>query len=210
MTWLNVVLTPQQQYATGEPDNVQGRDRVGIVEGPCGYRARGVGILEKFVLSKNLGYKTNGVATWLNLVLNPKQRYATGVPGKVQGRDRVGFAEGSSGYRTRGVSIRRKFVLSRNMGYTTRRVATCLNIVLTHPQQRYAMVEPCKAQGRDRVGIVVGSCEKRACWVSIRRKFVLSRNLRIATWLNIVLTAPTNGTPLESQAKFMDGTVWGS
>ena len=32
---------------------------------------------------------------------------------------------------------------------------------------------------------------------------------RIATWLNIVLTAPSNGTPLESQAKSMHGTVWG-
>ena len=29
-----------QQYATGEPGKVQGRDRVGIVEGFCGYRAR--------------------------------------------------------------------------------------------------------------------------------------------------------------------------
>ena len=32
---------------------------------------------------------------------------------------------------------------------------------------------------------------------------------RIAMWLNIVLTAPNNGTPRESQAKFMDGAVWG-
>ena len=32
----------QERYATGEPGKVQGRDRVGIVEGFCGYRARGV------------------------------------------------------------------------------------------------------------------------------------------------------------------------
>ena len=34
---------PQQRCATGEPGKVQGQDRVGIVEGQCGYRARGVG-----------------------------------------------------------------------------------------------------------------------------------------------------------------------
>ena len=33
---------PKQRYIPGEPGNVQGRDRVGIVEGSCGYRARGV------------------------------------------------------------------------------------------------------------------------------------------------------------------------
>ena len=32
---------PQQRYATGEPGKVQGRDRMGIVEGSCGYRTRG-------------------------------------------------------------------------------------------------------------------------------------------------------------------------
>ena len=35
-TWLNVVLTTQQRYGTGEPGKVQRRDRVGIVEGPTG------------------------------------------------------------------------------------------------------------------------------------------------------------------------------
>ena len=48
----------KQRYATGEPDKVQGRGRVGIVEGSCGYRARGVSIRGQFVLSRNLGYKT--------------------------------------------------------------------------------------------------------------------------------------------------------
>ena len=41
---------PQQRYVKGEPGKVQGRDRVGIVEGSCGYRARGVIIRGKFVL----------------------------------------------------------------------------------------------------------------------------------------------------------------
>ena len=46
-------------------------------------------------------------------------------------RDRVAIVEGSWGYWARGVSIREKFVLSRNVGYKTRRVAKLLNIVLT-------------------------------------------------------------------------------
>ena len=37
--------------------------------------------------------------------------------GKFQRRDRVGIVEGSFGYRARGVSIREKSVLSRNLGY---------------------------------------------------------------------------------------------
>ena len=61
--------TPQQRYIPGEPGNVQGRDRVGIVEGSCGYRARGVSIRGKFVLSRNSGYKTRWVAMWLKVVL---------------------------------------------------------------------------------------------------------------------------------------------
>ena len=47
---------PQQRSAKGEPGKVQGRDRVGIVEGSCGYWARGFSIRGKFVLSRNLGY----------------------------------------------------------------------------------------------------------------------------------------------------------
>ena len=48
-----------------EPGNVQGRYRVGIVEGSSGVNIRG-----KFVLSRNLGCKTKGVAMWLNIVPN--------------------------------------------------------------------------------------------------------------------------------------------
>ena len=40
---------PQQRYLTGETDKVQGRDRVRIVEGSCGYRVRRVSIREKLV-----------------------------------------------------------------------------------------------------------------------------------------------------------------
>ena len=48
-----------------EPGKLQGRDRVWIVKGSCEFRVRGVSIRGKFVLSKNLGYKTRGVAMWL-------------------------------------------------------------------------------------------------------------------------------------------------
>ena len=58
-------------YATREPGKVQGQDRVGIVESSCGYRAPWVSIRGKFVLSRNPGYKTSGVAMWLNVVLTP-------------------------------------------------------------------------------------------------------------------------------------------
>ena len=50
-------------------------------------------------------------------------------PGKVQGLDRVGIV-GSCGYWARRVSIREKFVLSRNLGYNTRWVAKKLNVFL--------------------------------------------------------------------------------
>ena len=43
----------------------------------------------------------------------------------------MGIAEGSCGYRAREVSIRGKFVLSRNMKYETRWVAMLINVVLT-------------------------------------------------------------------------------
>ena len=60
-----VLLTP----LVHERGTVQGRDLVGIVEGPCGYRARGVNIREKIVLSRNPWYKTKAVAMQLNEVL---------------------------------------------------------------------------------------------------------------------------------------------
>ena len=60
----------QQQYATGEPGKVQGRDRVGIVKRSCWYRARVVSVQGKFVLSRNSGYNTK-VAMSLKIVLTP-------------------------------------------------------------------------------------------------------------------------------------------
>ena len=55
---------------------------------------------------------------WLNVVLtSPQQRYVTGEPGKLQGQDGVGIVEGFCGFRARWVSIRGKFVSSRDLGY---------------------------------------------------------------------------------------------
>ena len=51
---------PQQPYATGEPGNVQGRDRVGIVEWSCGYRALGDSIWRKFVSIEKPGVHDEG------------------------------------------------------------------------------------------------------------------------------------------------------
>ena len=75
---------------------------------------RGSSIRGKFVLSSPRGYSAKGTCTGC-----PQQRYATGEPGNVQGRDRVGFVEGGPG-----VSIRGKIILSRN----TRGVAIWLNV----------------------------------------------------------------------------------
>ena len=46
---------PPTAVRQGEPGNFQGRYRVGIVEGSSWVSIRG-----KFVLSRNLGYKTEG------------------------------------------------------------------------------------------------------------------------------------------------------
>ena len=59
------------QGVNGHRRPVQGRDRVGIVEGSCGYRARVVSIRGKFILLTNPGYTTRGIAMWLNAVLTP-------------------------------------------------------------------------------------------------------------------------------------------
>ena len=61
----------------------------------------------------------------------PQEPHATEEPGKVQGRDHVGIVEGSCVYLAHGVSIRGKFVLSRNPEYKTTGVDMWLNVVLT-------------------------------------------------------------------------------
>ena len=51
---------PPVAVDTGEPGKGQGGDPVGIEEGSCGYRSRGVSIRGTFDLSRNPGYKTGG------------------------------------------------------------------------------------------------------------------------------------------------------
>ena len=51
---------PQQRYATGKPGKVQGREHVGIVEGSCGYRARGVSIRENSFYRETRGTRLGG------------------------------------------------------------------------------------------------------------------------------------------------------
>ena len=94
---------------------------VGIV---APFAPRGVSIRGKFVVS-DIKWAQETCAGC------PEQMYATGEPGKVQGRDRVGIVERSCGYRTRMVSVRGKFVLSKSPGHKTRGVAMWLNVVLT-------------------------------------------------------------------------------
>ena len=156
-TWLNVFLTPQQRCATGEPGNVQGQDRVGIVEGSCGYRDHGVSIRDKFVLSRNLGYEgSRHVAKPSSDP--PQQRYVTGEPRKLQGRDGMGIVERSCGYRARGVSSRGKFVLSRNLGYEEDR----------HVSKRSSDPPAAVCHGRARQRSGTGPCPdcSRFLWVA--------------------------------------------
>ena len=62
---------PPAAVRHGRTRKTSGTGLHGIVEGSCGYRARGVSIRRKFVLSRNLWYKTRGVAIWINVVLTP-------------------------------------------------------------------------------------------------------------------------------------------
>ena len=139
----------------------------------------------------------------------PQQRYATGEPGKVQGRDRVEIVEEfwvllsplpSGG----GDSGKICFIMPKGGKWTQETWVGC-------PQQQHATEEPGKVQGQDRVWIVEGSCVYLARGVSIRGKFVLSRNPEYKTrgggrrkrrGLNVVLS-PGWPTP---KSKFWYGT----
>ena len=71
---------------------------MGSVEGFCGYQARGISIRGKFVLSRNTGYKTRGVAIWLNVLGENSFYLAPGdstrpVPGAPSGTPRENQAK---------------------------------------------------------------------------------------------------------------------
>ena len=162
---------PQQRHATGEPSKVQDRDRVRIVEGSCGYWAHVVSIRGKFVLSRNLSTRLGGgVTMWLNVVLTP--------PRSLPRSQNSGTGPSAScGYCCplcpRGVGIRGEVVLSSPMGSMgTGDVCRLPPAAARHGRAGQAE-EPGKVQGRDRVGIVEGSCVYLARGVSIRGKFVI-------------------------------------
>ena len=76
----------------------QGRDRVGIVEGSCGYRAHGVSIRENSFYQEACGTRRGGGGRHVaKCSSDSQQRYATGELVRVQGRDRVGIVVGYCG-----------------------------------------------------------------------------------------------------------------
>ena len=77
---------PHQWYATGELGKVQGRGRVGIVEGSCGYRSRGVSISGRIRFIKKPGVQDSGDRYVTKRSSEPRVAY-TEV--KVQVRDLV-------------------------------------------------------------------------------------------------------------------------
>ena len=95
-----------------------GPECVCIVEGSCGYRAHGVSIRGKFVLLRNLGYKTTGEGgrQVANRSSNPRIAYPEV---KVQVRDLVRVV-GTVGS---GLAGRYSWILSTNLGYKARVVA---------------------------------------------------------------------------------------
>ena len=96
-----------QWYAPGEPDKVQGRDRVGIVEGSYGYRARGVSIRGKFILSRNLEFKTRAGRHVAKRFSDPRLAYPEV---KIQVWDLMRVVDIIAPFAPRWVSIRGKFV----------------------------------------------------------------------------------------------------
>ena len=131
---------PQQRYIPGEPGNVQGRDRVGIVEGSCGYRARGINIRGKFVLSRNPGRRAGGgggrhVAKRSS---DPRVAYPEV---NVQVRELVRVVYIVASFAPRGFSFRGKFVLS--IGQTKSNIPALSSFQvggMKHNQELYAKV----------------------------------------------------------------------
>ena len=133
----------------------------------------------------------------------PLQRNATGEPGKVQGRDHVGNVEKSCGYRARGVSIRGKSVLSRNLGYDGGRHV--LNVVLKHPRVAYL----CQSLGTGpnaKCGYFCSLCPTGGRYPG-KIRFIEPQGVN--GHRRPVPGAPSSGVTRESQAKFRNGTMWG-
>ena len=150
----------QQRYSTGEPGKFQGRDRVGIVEASCGKLACEASIRENSFYRETWSARRGGryvverssdrtpprhpaaVRHW-----RISQSSGTGPCGDCR---KVLWLPGQRG------PFRGKFILSRQLWYKTGGGRCHVAKRSSDPQQRYAMGEPVKVQGWDRVGIVVG------------------------------------------------------
>ena len=93
----------------GEPVKVQGRDRVGIVEGSCGNRARQVRYSGKIRFIEKPGVQDDGGRHVVKGSSDPRIAHPEV---KVQVRDLVRVVDIFAPFAPRGFSIRRKFVLS--------------------------------------------------------------------------------------------------
>ena len=167
-----------------------------LVEESCEYRARGVSIWVKFILSRNLGYKTKGIAMWLIAVLTPDSLPRSQSSGTGHSVLWVLLPPLPNGGRYSG-NIR-----SIEPHGGTWAQETCVGC----PQQRYATGEPGKLQGRGHVGIEKGPVGTgsagtvfgdnsfyRETWDTKTRE-----SLKLALWLNVVLTP---GSQPRSQSK---------
>ena len=99
----------------GAPSSDTPRESQANFRGSCGYRACGISIRGKFVLSRNLGYKTRGggVAMLLKVVLTPRRVYPDV---KLQGRDLVRVVGIVVHFAPLGFGTHGKFILSSPSG----------------------------------------------------------------------------------------------
>ena len=126
------------------------------------------------------------------------------------GRARQCSGTGPCGYCRRvlwvpacGVSIRGKFVLSRNPGYKTRGVAMWLNVVLTPgnlPRNQCSGTGPSASCGH--------CCPLCPAGVQYSEKIRFIEPQGINGHRRPMPGAPSSGTSRENQAMFRDGTVW--
>ena len=114
---------PRQAYPEVK---LQGRDLVRVVGIVAPFAPLGAGTRGKFVLSSPRGEVGQG-----DVCRVPLAAVRHGRARQTSESGPCGDCRRGCGYRARGVSIRGKFVLSRNVGYKSRGVAKLLNIVLT-------------------------------------------------------------------------------
>ena len=180
-----------------------GRVRQSSGTGSCGDCKGVVGIVVPFaprgLFGENSFYRAPG-DKWVQetCVGCPQQRHATEESGKVHGRDRVGIVEGSYVYLARGVSIRGKFVLSRNPEYKTRG----RHVAKRSSDPRVAYPEV-KVQVQDELWVLLPPLSHGES-IFGENSFYRAPGGKWAQ--ETCAGAPSSGTPRESQAKFRDET----